>query len=113
MIYLMYVVYSVLSTYALWIFYLAVMSLYRAQLNGTLSKLALILGYPILFIGLLLDLIVNVFVATVFLLDIPRELTVSERMTRLVKSKSAWRRNSACWFCQKFLDVFDPNGKHC
>ena len=109
----LYVLYSVLSLYALWLFYLAVMSLYRAQLNGQLSKLALYLGYPLLAVGLVLDLVVNIFVASVVMLDFPRELTVSEKMSRLIKSNSKWRRTGACWFCEKFLDVFDPNGPHC
>ena len=113
MTYLLYAAYSLASLYALWLFYLAVMSLYRAQLAGTLSKVALVLGYPILIFGLVLDLIVNVFVASVVMLDLPRELTVSEKMSRLIKSKSPWRRTGACWFCEKFLDVFDPTGKHC
>lgn len=108
-----YTLYSVLALYALWLFYLAVMSLYRAKLNNQLSKVALRLGYPILIIGLLLDFVVNVVVASVVFLDLPREFTVSEKMSRLIKSNSKWRKTGACWFCEKFLDVFDPSGKHC
>lgn len=110
---LIYIGYSILGLYALWLFYLAVMSLYRAKLNGTISKPALYLGYPILAVGLILDLLVNTFVASVVLLDLPRELTVTAKMSRLINSQSKWRKNSACFFCQKFLDVFDPNGIHC
>jgi hypothetical protein len=67
----------------------------------------------LLVVGLLIDLVVNVLVATVVMLELPRELTVSERMSRLVKGRKGWRRDGACWFCKHFLDVFDPSGKHC
>ena len=113
MIYALYLAYAFGGLYALWLFYLAVMSLHRAQLAGTLSKPALYFGYPILAVGLVLDLIVNIFVASPVMLDLPRELTVSDKMSRLIKSNSPWRRKGACWFCEKFLDVFDPSGRHC
>lgn len=111
--YALYALYSVVSLYALWVFYLAVMNLKRAHDAGTLSKLTLALGMPLLFVGLLIDLVVNVLVATVVMLELPRELTVSERMSRLVKRDTGWRGKGACWFCAKFLDLFDPSGKHC
>ena len=39
---------TLLVIWALWIFYLAVMSLYRANAAGTLSTPAKWLGYPVL-----------------------------------------------------------------
>lgn len=109
---LTYLAISAASLYALWILFLAVMSLKRPYDDKTISKPALVLGYPLLLIGLLVDLFVNVFVATLVFLELPREATVSERLSRLIKGKG-WRRDGACWFCTRFLDLFDPSGKHC
>lgn len=61
--------YAFLSIYALWVFYVAVMHLKRCRDNGTLSRAALYLGYPILFIGYLLDIFVQVFIASVIFLE--------------------------------------------
>lgn len=108
----MYIILSLASLYLLWVFYLAVMTLKRAYDEKTLSKLAYIFGAPLLALGLLIDFIVNIFVASVFLLDLPREFTVSEKLSRLIKT-TGWRSRASCWFCQHFLDVFDPSGKHC
>lgn len=111
---LAYIVYSASALYALWFFYLAVMNLKRAQDAGTLSKPALVLGMPLLIVGLVIDLIVNVCVASVALLEMPRELTVTDRLSRLIRTRrDTWRGKSACWFCEKFLDAFDPSGRHC
>lgn len=109
----MYLLLSLASLYILWILFLAVMSLKRAYDDKTISKPALFFGALPLILGLIVDFIVNVFVATFVFLEPPREFTVSERLSRLLTSKSGWRRDGACWFCTKFLDVFDPSGKHC
>lgn len=110
---LTYVAISLTALYALWVLFLAVMSLKRAYDTQTLSKPALIVGYPLLVVGLLIDFFVNVTVATLVLLEPPREFTVSDRLSRLAKGCKGWRRDGACWFCKHFLDVFDPSGKHC
>lgn len=101
------------ALYALWIFYLAVMNLKRAKDAGTLPRTALWLGYPVLFTGLLIDLFVNVAVATIIFLDMPRELTVTARLKRYVRERpGTWRASVAVWFAVNLLDVFDPSGKH-
>ena len=48
------------AAYTLWLFFLAVMALKRAKDAGTISPVALALGYPILLAGLAIDLAVNV-----------------------------------------------------
>ena len=110
---LTYVAIAITSLYALWTLFLAIMSLKRAHDGKTLSKLAFVFGFPLLVIGLLIDFFVNVTVATLVLLEPPREFTVSERLSRLTKGRKGWRKTGACWFCKHFLDVFDPSGKHC
>lgn len=101
------------STYVLWMFYLAVMSLMRARDAGKLSRPAYILGLPILWTGLFIDCVVNIFVASVVFLEPPRELLVTSRLTRLVHRNSGWRGKLALWVCINLLDQFDPSGHHC
>jgi hypothetical protein len=99
------------STYALWIFYLAVMSLKRAKDAGLLTATAKVLGYPVLVVGWLLDAFVNVFVMTMLLLEIPQELTVTARLKRHNRVTGGWRKAVARW-AEPLLDPYDPSGDH-
>jgi hypothetical protein len=98
-------------TYALWIFYLAVMTLKRARVAGQLSPLAFALGVPVLKVGLVLDVLVNVLVMTVVLVEPPREWLVTTRLKRHNRVGRGWRYKFANW-CEQFLDPFDPSGDH-
>lgn len=99
--------------YALWIFFLAVMALKRARDSGTLSTPALVMGMPVLWMGLLVDAFVQVTVASLVFLELPRELTVTARLTRLKKGPVTWRQRFAAWCCAHLLNAFDPSGNHC
>lgn len=101
------------STYILWMFYLAVMSLMRARDLGKLSRPAYILGLPILWVGLTINMLVNLFVAPLLFLEPPKELRVTSRLTRLVHQRGGWRGKLALWICINLLDQFDPSGHHC
>lgn len=96
--------------YALWVFYLAVMALKRAKDAGLLTKTAEAFGYPVLFVGLVLDFLANVLVMSVLLLELPREGTVTSRLKRHNKG-SGWRKAIAQW-AEPLLDPFDPSGDH-
>ena len=99
------------STYALWIFFLAVMSLARAKDAGLLTTTAKCLGYPVLIVGYLLDCFVNFTVMTVLLLEIPQETTVTSRLSRHNKESTGWRKAVAMW-AEPLLDPYDPSGDH-
>ena len=99
------------STYALWIFYIAVMGLKRAKDAGLLSATAKALGYPVLIVGWLLDAFVNVFVMTPLLLELPQELTVTARLSRHNEASTGWRKAVAVW-AEPLLDPYDPSGNH-
>lgn len=107
-----YVGMSVGSLYALWLFYLAVMNLVRARNAGTLTKVALVLGYPIFIVGLALDIFLNWTVLTVLFIEWPRETTITARLRRHYKSRATWRSWVAAWFGKHLLDPFDPKGAH-
>lgn len=108
---LAYLATSFVLIYALWIFYLAVMNLDRANKQGKLVKLAYVFGMPVLFVGLFLDLLVNVFVMTPLLFELPREFTVTARLKRHNRQSTGWRKRLAVWF-EPLLDPFDPSGDH-
>ncbi len=97
--------------YATWIFYLAVMNLKRAKDAGKLTMPAMVMGYPVLFVGLALDCLLNLTVCTILFLELPREGLVTARLKRLVAS-TGWRAVLARWFAASLLDAFDPSGKH-
>ena len=109
---LLYPVVGFLLTYALWVFYLAVMNLKRVRDAGKLGKVALALGMPVLFVGLLLDLLANVLVFSILLLEIPQETTVTARLKRHKAESTGWRLRVINWFASELLDHFDPSGTH-
>jgi hypothetical protein len=99
------------AVYALWVFYLAVMSLQRARDAGLLHRNARIMGTPVLIVGYLLDAFVNIVVMTVVLLELPQELTVTARLKRHIRYSNGWRFRTAMWFVP-LLDPYDPDGSH-
>lgn len=105
--------YVAAALYLLWLFYLAVTNLYRAKKAGTISTPALVMGYPILIAGALLDLLVNVAIMSIIFMEPPRELLVTQRLCRHIKDSSGWRGQLAYWICHNLLNAFDPSGDHC
>ena len=104
----------ILSPWVLWIFYLAVMSLFRANANNTLTWQAKVLGYPVLIIGVLLDAMLNIFLLSVILFERPYEWLITKRLTRHIKNGIGWRYKLALWVCQHLLNPFDPDQRgHC
>lgn len=97
-----------LYTYAVWVMFLAFMSLYIAW--DTLPKVTKALAVPAVVIAFLMDVVLNV-IATVPFLDPPQEVTFSQRMGRYKRIKS-WRTPIACWICANLLDPFQIGG-HC
>ena len=99
------------ATYALYVFYAAVMNIKRVRDAGQLTWMGKVLGYPTLVIGLLLDLFVNLTLMTIVLLELPRELTVTSRLKRHHKESKGWRL-AVVKFFEPILDPLDPSGDH-
>lgn len=98
--------------YLLFLLYIVVMGLYRAHLQKRLGRTLKVLGAPVLMVGALMDVLVNLTLATIVFLDIPRELMLTMRLQRYMRG-GGWRRSWANWLCAKLLDPFDPSGSHC
>jgi hypothetical protein len=101
------------TLYLLWIFYLAVMALWRAKRDGSISRPALWLGYPILVVGAMLDVLVNLTIMTLLFAEIPQHWLVTSRLQQHINFGSGWRQKLATWICSSLLDSFDPTGLHC
>lgn len=104
--------YALLSIWGLWIMYVCVMRLQMLRDAGQLTMGIKIFGYPTLFVGLLLDTVVNVVVCTVLFLELPREWTVSARLWRHSQGSAGWRRRLALVLRTQLLDNVDPRGYH-
>ena len=100
--------------FLLWYLYCVVMALVsaRARYPGTLPWPIRALGYPALWVGLVVDLAVNVLICTILFLELPRELTVSGRLWRISNAESSWRQRVALWLRVNLLDPIDPSGVH-
>jgi hypothetical protein len=91
-----------------WVFYLALMNLKKVR--HSLHPVAKAQAYVLLFIGYILDVVLNVTVGTVLYADLPRELLFTSRLQRL-KRKGGWRGDMARWMCDHLLNQFDVG--HC
>ena len=105
--------YTAAALYLLWVMYLAVMSLARARDAGTLSSASKLLGYPLLFVGVAFNVLINWTVLTILFLEVPRESMFTNRVSRHCLYGKGWRKRLACFICHDLLDAFDPSWKHC
>lgn len=101
-----------IGIYILWIFYLAIMNLKRARDSGYLTGFVKYPSYLTLFIGLIVDFIINVIPCTFIFIELPKEFTVTSRLKRHINNEG-WRSNVASWICMNLLNQFDPSGNHC
>lgn len=104
--------FTLLSPWVLYLFYAAVMNLKRARDEGKMTPAMKVFGLPMLYVGLLLDVFVNLIPVSLLLLELPKEWLVTSRFSRHIK-KTGWRSRVAKWFCTNLLDSLDPSGCHC
>lgn len=100
------------AIYLLWVFFLAVMQIRDARDRGSLTPWGIRFGYMVLVPGYLLDFLVQVTIAIPLFWGLPRELTVSARVKRLVATGTGWPRRCAMWFRTHMLKPFDRTGGH-
>ena len=65
--------------------------------------------FPWLYIGLVLDVLLNVVVASAAFLEIPREWTLSTRVKRHIHEGIGYRKSLAEWIGRSFLTPIDPD----
>lgn len=98
-----------------WVIYLAAMSLKRHSAEMKQKPVFVRwFGYSVIGIGASLDVVLNLFFASVAFLDVPRELLLTSRLRRyLYQPAAGWRRRMAKYVCHNMLDLYDPKGHHC
>lgn len=96
-----------------WLFYLAAQSVQPRKRE--LHPVARLHAYVLVAIGLALDAVLNVVVASVLFLKLPQDVLLTGRLIRYKNdaAERAWRRKLAVWICEHLLDVFDADGCHC
>ena len=102
-----------LSPWLLWAMYVMVMGIYRAHLDKRLTTTTKILALPWVVVGYVLDVLVNVTVASLVFWEPPWELLLTSRLQRHIDANHGWRHRRAQWICDRLLDPFDPTGNHC
>jgi hypothetical protein len=104
--------YAIASLMAFYTLYLAIMSLYRAHKANTLPLASKVLGYPILAIGLVVDVIMNVTLFSLIFAECPKEWLVTTRLKRHI-NRGGYRGWLSRYICHHLLSPFDPTGNHC
>lgn len=96
------------------IFYLAVITLHTAEQSGQLKNTHVLVhktAYFILFVGLILDTLLNWVFLSVTFMEFPRELLSTARVKRHKLAARGWRYKQANWWCKNWLTPFDF--RHC
>ena len=95
-----------------WLLYvLAMGAKERREAIKARSKLAYYTLYTIAFAGYLWDILLNLTVCTIVFFDWPRELTITYRLRRYIKTDFGWRYSVADWACTHMLEIMDTD--HC
>lgn len=105
--------YLIAFLWLFWVLYVFTMGMYRAKLQGRLTKPALVLGYPFVVLAVVADMLCNVTLAALLFREWPRELLVTKRLQRYLAGPDGWRKDRARWICQSLLDPLDARDRHC
>jgi len=100
------------------IFFIAIMKLRDMKDAGQITGVLKWFGHFNLVIGLILDVLVNIFPATFVFFELPRlrdkEWLTTARLSRIIKTGDVtWRYGLAMWFCKELLSKFDSTKRHC
>ena len=95
--------------------YILVMGIYRAYLSKRLSTFMFVVCLPAVLIGIVVDVLANIFIATAVFRRLPREWLVTTRLIKIINNplEDIHNRALAKYICNNMLDIFDPNGDHC
>ena len=106
------VVRLVLLLWITWALYLAYTSLERAHKLGKVGRVATVLALPLLLVFWPLDVLINATVCSLLFAELPRELTITQRLSRHHTTSTGWRYQVARWLGAELLDPFDADGHH-
>lgn len=75
------------------------------------SKIAYYTLYAVALAGYVWDIFLNLTVCTLVFFDMPRELTITYRLRRYLKTEIGWRYTVADFMCTHMLEIMDT--RHC
>jgi hypothetical protein len=99
----------VFSAWVLWVIYTAMMRLKQVREAGKLTLAMKVLGYPVLFFGLVIDFVLNAIPGSIIFLEFPREYTLSERLWRHSQESTGYKQKVAELIRVNLLDAIDPS----
>lgn len=112
---------SLILIYFTWVWFTCIIRLQEVRDKGLISlknnPVLFVFGYVTLFVGLFLDVALNVIFCTIIGLEIPQEALTTARLCRWYNSTetdklSVWRKKCAVFFGDTLLNPIDPSGKH-
>ncbi len=106
-----YCFFSVIVLYGLMVSYIAVMNLKRVYDKGLLTPFMMRVNYPVIVVGIVLDILANWLIFTVLFLEWPCEYMVTHRLKRHKYTGKGFRHKFALWW-EKHIDPFEdvPDG---
>ena len=108
----MIILHILFSAWVLWVIYAAMMRLKQVRDANKLTLAMKVLGYPVLFLGLFIDFVLNAIPGSILFLEFPREYTLSERLWRHSQESTGYRQKVAEVIRTQLLDAIDPAGIH-
>lgn len=100
---------AIISFVILWLIFINVMTWKKHK-----EKIPKLIHYPlyvIAAIGYVIDILFNWVYGTIIFLELPRQLTLSERLREALIKDDSWRFKLAYFFCTKLIEPWDWN--HC
>jgi hypothetical protein len=104
-------VYILLDLWVFFIMYVASMAMIRAHKEDKLNAVLWVLCLPFVAISWLIDVVHNATLFTLIYFELPRELTVTDRLKRHVKEHT-FRGKLSRWIAETLLNPFDYSGNH-
>jgi hypothetical protein len=108
----MIILHIIFSAWVLWVIYAAMMRLRQVRDAGKLTLAMKVLGYPVLYFGLLIDFMLNAVPGSILFLEFPKEYTLSARLWRHSQESTGYRQKVAEVIRVSLLDALDPEGIH-
>jgi hypothetical protein len=78
--------------------------------DKTLNPIIRILAFPVLIMGLLYDVLLNILFGSLIFQELPKEWLLTSRLKRH-KLGNGWKAKMAKWLCDTLLNPFDDG--HC
>ena len=108
---MIYLGYLFLDLYLFFILYVASMAMIRAHAENKLNGVLWVLCLPFVAFSLVYDVIHNLTLFTLLFAELPRELTVTDRLKRHA-TQHTMRGKVARWLDSILLAPFDHTGSH-